>query len=142
MSKQANVPSNFIVSCMERGDRVSPYVYPGLEEMTGKVVMVQFVNDLCHDRNLNLQDVLGRTRRREYVETRQVAMYILREYEKKTFHDIGRLFDRDHATVIHAWKKFKSLMSVGDKEAEEIYSSAKRIYLYQKIHNYGEQKNL
>lgn len=124
------------------GDLVSPYVFPGLKEMTGKIVLVQFVSDLCEDRGLDLQQVLSRCRKKKYVELRQVAMYILRHYEKKTFQEIGRLFDRDHATAIHAWRTFHELMSVGDKRALGIYNDAKRIYLYHKFQNDGKQKNI
>lgn len=120
---------------MALGDRVSPYVFPGLKEMTGKIVLHQFVADLCEDKGLDLQAVLGRTRKKELVELRQVAMYILRHYEKKTFKEIGDLFDRDHATVIHAWRKFHELMSVNDRQALDIYKDAKRIYLYQKMYH-------
>lgn len=39
---------------------------------------------------------------REFAWERQVAMYLCRELTGKSLPVIGRLFDRDHTTVIHA----------------------------------------
>lgn len=44
------------------------------------------------------------TRRRPYVEIRQLAMYIIREMTMLPTSKIGKIFKRDHATVLHATK--------------------------------------
>jgi hypothetical protein len=40
--------------------------------------------------------------RRDCAWPRQVAMYLARELTPKSYPSIGRLFNRDHTTVIHA----------------------------------------
>jgi chromosomal replication initiation ATPase DnaA len=126
---------------MSSVDRVSPYVFPGLRELTGTVVLHTYVRELCEELNVPLQGVLGRSRIREYAELRQVCMWVMRRYEKKTFYEIGRLFGRDHATAVHACRKMNNLLEVGDKQTLELQKVAKRIYLYQKT-KHGEAENL
>ncbi len=70
------------------------------------------------DENLTMQDILvrvakefgadadavkGRGRRKELVQPRQVAMYLMRELTTHSFPEIGKFFsDRDHSTVMYA----------------------------------------
>ncbi len=51
-------------------------------------------------------DLTERGRKREVVEPRQVAMYLMRELLKLSYPHIGeKLGKRDHTTVIHAYEK-------------------------------------
>lgn len=140
MSKKATYIFPFIEFVVRDGKKVSPYVYVGLNELDGKVVVNQFVKDLCDYHQVGYDKVMGRCRENAYVELRQVIMYVLREYEKKTFKEIAKFFERDHATAVHAVKKYTHLLKLGDKKATEIFSTAKRLYLYQKLY-YGKQEN-
>jgi len=52
------------------------------------------------------KDILSKSRKKEIVGPRQVAMYLLREELKNSFPFIGRKFNgRDHTTAIHSYKK-------------------------------------
>jgi chromosomal replication initiator protein len=78
------------------------------------------------------KDILNRSRRKEIVKPRQIAMFLLREELKCSFPFIGeRLGKKDHTTAIHAYKKILGDLSknpVLDMELktlrEKIYSSA------------------
>ena len=140
MSKKETFIFPYIESVVHKGTKVSPYVYAGLNELDGKIVVNQFVKDLCDHHEVGYDKVMGRCRENRYVELRQVIMYVLREYEKKTFKEIAAFFERDHATAVHAVKKYHHLLLVGDRKAQEIFSTAKRLYLYQKLY-YGKQEN-
>ena len=60
----------------------------------------------------------GKSRQRELVTARQVAMYVFRELTDLSYPAIARLFGgRDHTTVIHAVDKIQRLM----KERKQIY---------------------
>lgn len=50
-------------------------------------------------------------RAKEVARPRQVAMYLARELTPKSLPDIGRLFNRDHTTVLHGVRKIESLMA-------------------------------
>ena len=43
-------------------------------------------------------------RKREYVQARQICMYLMTKYTRLSSTAIGNLFDKDHATVLHAVK--------------------------------------
>ncbi len=51
-------------------------------------------------------DLVGRSRNKEYVEPRQISMYLLRELLSMSYPDIAsRVGKRDHTTAIYACKK-------------------------------------
>jgi chromosomal replication initiator protein len=67
------------------------------------------------------KDILSRSRKREIVEPRQVAMYLLREELKSSFPFIGRKFNgKDHTTAIHSFKKVSEEIIKNKKLEDEI----------------------
>ncbi len=52
--------------------------------------------------SVSLEELRGRSRRRHVVRPRQIAMYLCRLYTDASLKEIGRLFQRDHTTVLHA----------------------------------------
>ena len=52
---------------------------------------------------------INKTRKREYVDARQQAMYFMRSL-KMSYASIGKLFNRNHATVMHAIKTVNNLL--------------------------------
>ena len=65
------------------------------------------------------EHILGRRRLRRYADARQMAMQIVRQSTKLNLTDIGRLFDRDHSTVIHAINSVKNLISISGDYRDE-----------------------
>jgi chromosomal replication initiator protein len=56
-------------------------------------------------------------------------MYLLREEMKASFPFIGRkLGDKDHTTVIHAYKKITAEMKLNEDLQNEINTLKQRIY--------------
>jgi chromosomal replication initiator protein len=55
--------------------------------------------------NVSLEAMTGPNRRKEIVEPRQVAMYLLREMSDLSYPYIGEKLGRDHTTAIHAYGK-------------------------------------
>ncbi len=51
---------------------------------------------------VSLEDMSSRSRKRDICIPRQVAMYLSRKYTEDSLVDIGKIFNRDHATVLHA----------------------------------------
>jgi len=65
--------------------------------------------------------IYEKTRRKEVVRPRQIAMYILREDFNTSFPLIGqKLGGRDHTTVIHAYEKIKGEVKKDDLLSQEI----------------------
>lgn len=46
--------------------------------------------------------IVSRTRAREYVEPRQIFMWLMRNRTSMGFKSIGKICGKDHSTVIHA----------------------------------------
>jgi len=73
--------------------------------------------------NTTLEDLKSKTRKKDVVVARQVAMFLAKEYTKNSLKVIGYHFGgRDHATVIHAVKCVQEMIETNPQIAEEIRS--------------------
>lgn len=70
-----------------------------------------------------LPDKAPGARKKEYVESRQLSMYILRIHCKYSFARAGAAVMRDHATAMHAIRTLDNL-AWGDKSIKELIDSA------------------
>ncbi len=67
-------------------------------------------------------------RKRQYALPRQYAMYLSRQLTKCSYPQIGRMFgDRDHTTVLFAYRKIAAMIASNDAAAEELRSLEQRI---------------
>ncbi len=67
------------------------------------------------------KDLLSKSRKKEFVIPRQVAMYLLRKELKQSFPSIGRKFNgKDHTTAIHSFKKISKEILKNKKLEQEI----------------------
>ena len=70
-----------------------------------------------------------RSRRREVVKPRQIAMFLLREDFRGSFPYIGQKFGgRDHTTAIHAYEKISRDSKIDQKLSDEIRILRERIH--------------
>ena len=69
-----------------------------------------------------------KTRKREIVIARQVAMYFAKEYTNMSLKSIGNHFGgRDHSTVIHALTSVSDLMDTDKKFRATMQDLIKKI---------------
>jgi chromosomal replication initiator protein len=79
--------------------------------------------------SIALADLTKRSRKKEVVKPRQIAMYLLREEIKLSFPDIGqKLGGRDHSTVIHACEKIKREEQTDEPLKNELVMIRQRVY--------------
>ncbi|HZZ99685.1 MAG TPA: helix-turn-helix domain-containing protein, partial [Candidatus Paceibacterota bacterium] len=79
--------------------------------------------------NISMNDLVKRSRKKEVVRPRQIAMYLLRDETKLSFPEIGqKLGGRDHSTVIHACEKIKSESAVDEPLKQELVLIKERVY--------------
>lgn len=79
--------------------------------------------------NVSLNDLSKRSRKKEVVRPRQIAMFLLREEGKLSFPEIGsKLGGRDHSTAIHAYEKIKSEEDSDESLKQELILIKERIY--------------
>jgi len=52
----------------------------------------------------------SKCRKRELNDVRQIAMWIIRKGTSMSFYDVGKVFNRHHATVLHAVRNVEGLI--------------------------------
>lgn len=60
---------------------------------------------ICRYYNLSRYELLSKSRATEIVKARQLGMYLMRKYSRMSTYRIGKVFNKDHATVIYATKQ-------------------------------------
>lgn len=75
--------------------RPDGYLLPGAA--TADLVMTEVARGF----HVTVDDMVGDSRQRVIVTARACAMAVIREATDLSFPDIGRLFERDHTTVMH-----------------------------------------
>lgn len=76
------------------------------------------VSKVCEHYKVDESVLHTKTRKREVVQVRQVAMFLAKKHTEHSASKIGHLIgNRDHATVLHACKIVKDLVEV-DKDAK------------------------
>ncbi len=53
---------------------------------------------------VSIKDLQSRSRKKAITVPRQIAMYLARKHTEESLVDIGRIFNRDHSTVLHSVK--------------------------------------
>lgn len=75
------------------------------------------------------KDLLHRSRKKDVVRPRQIAMYIMREELKSSYPTIGeRLGGRDHTTAIHSCEKIGQELLISTDLEEEIQAIKNKIF--------------
>lgn len=77
--------------------------------------------------DIRVADMTSRKRPEHIAFPRQVAMYLSREFTNHSLIEIGRAFQRDHGTVLHAWRVVKDLMDVDPKIRDQIVFLTRKI---------------
>ncbi len=79
--------------------------------------------------HVDIADLTGRSRNKEVVVPRQVAMYLLREETDTSLPQIGDLLGgRDHTTVMYAHDKISEQIEADDIRRREILSIKELLY--------------
>ena len=75
------------------------------------------------------KNLFEKTRRKEVVKPRQIAMYLMREDFNGSFPYIGKKFGgRDHTTAIHAYTKILNDLKKDDRLKEELKTIRAQLY--------------
>lgn len=70
----------------------------------------QLISELVSSQfKISIQDMQSKSRKKKISFPRQMAMYLSRKHTDETLADIGRVFNRDHSTVMHSIKVISGL---------------------------------
>jgi len=71
--------------------------------------------------NVKLEDITGKSRKKEIARVRHIAIYLAREMTDNSFPALGKKFgNRDHSTVMHSHKKINRMVEETPLFYEEI----------------------
>lgn len=76
-----------------------------MRALTKPVTDAQVLAAVAEVYSVSIEDLSGRSRRKEVVEPRQVAMFLLRDMLDLSYPTIGEKLGRDHTTAIHSFEK-------------------------------------
>ncbi len=85
------------------------------------------VSEFLH---IEMEDLKGKTRKKEIVIARQIAMYLAKEYTTHSLKSIGYYFGgRDHSTVIHAIQAVNDMIDTDSRVKNNIHDIKKKLKL-------------
>jgi chromosomal replication initiator protein len=92
-------------------------------------ISIDYIQKLvCEFYSIPVEAVKSKTRKREIVQARQIAMYFAKDLTKASLKNIGMHFGgRDHSTVIHACQTVNDLMDTDKKFRYDVDEIEKRI---------------
>ena len=86
--------------------------------MPSPALIIEYI---CRYYDVDEEQVRGQGRKRDLMEARQTAMYLIRRMTNLSLNDIGKEFgDRDHSTILHSLDKVESTMRSDPAFAEKV----------------------
>lgn len=85
-----------------------------------KVTIDEIQTKVAEYFKVRVADLRSERRERSIARPRQIAMYLAKKLTVRSLPDIGRKFDRDHTTVMHAVKKVEELMQTDSGISEDV----------------------
>ena len=83
----------------------------------------EILEKVCQHYGVSQQSVSGRSRKKDYVQVRQVSMYLAQKYTKMPASRIGQLIGgRDHSTVIHSCNTIEQRIKTDKNFSTELNS--------------------
>jgi chromosomal replication initiator protein len=93
------------------------------------LTIIQVIKTIAEFYNIEEKNLFKKTRKREIVKPRQIAMYLLREDLSISYPYIGQKFgQRDHTTVIHAYRKISEIIKKDERLKQEINDIRNLLY--------------
>lgn len=77
--------------------------------------------------SISKEDIMSSKRKKQFALPRQIVMYLCRDELDLTFQQIGKIFEKDHSTVMHSCSKIESELINNSKMKLEIDEIRKRI---------------
>lgn len=78
------------------------------------------VDAVCAVYNITYWQMFGSSQKEEIVDARHMAMFMIRKHTKLSLPAIGKIFNRAHATILHACRRIateKGIYRGVDREA-------------------------
>lgn len=93
-----------------------------LRSIDRKTTIDEIQKKVAEHFNISVKEMQSSRRARNVARPRQIAMYLAKQLTSRSLPEIGRKFDRDHTTVMHAVRKVEELVLEDAAMAESIES--------------------
>lgn len=100
---------------------ISPYVFPGLRDKKiefmstrwkrNEAIANNIIQSICFDHDVRKNEVIGTLRFANIVRARYLSVFLIRKKTDLSLKEIGKIFNRDHATVMYAIDSIKDQIS-------------------------------
>ncbi|MGC9344656.1 MAG: helix-turn-helix domain-containing protein, partial [Bacteroidales bacterium] len=96
---------------------------------TKREISIDYIQKVvCNYFNIGVEQLQSKTRKREIVQARQVAMYFSKSLTKSSLATIGtQIGGKDHATVLHACKTVNNLIETDKRFRIQIDEIEKKL---------------
>lgn len=91
-----------------------------LRSIDRKTTIDEIQKKVAEHFNISVKELQSSRRARTVARPRQIAMYLAKQLTSRSLPEIGRKFDRDHTTVMHAVRKVEELIVEDPALAENI----------------------
>lgn len=81
---------------------------------SGHIQIKTIIGVVAEHYGISASDIISSRRTANVVRPRQVAMYLAKTLTLRSLPEIGRLFDRDHTTVIASIRRIQSIMDADE----------------------------
>lgn len=78
------------------------------------------IDTVCKYYNVKKEQILGKSRPKNVVIPRQMAMYIAREELNDSFPALVKYFNKDHSTIVHAYERVQKALKNNDRTRKEL----------------------
>jgi chromosomal replication initiator protein len=107
---------------------VEEIINKAIQNVSKKVTDKQIIKAVADFYNITPEDILIRKRKKEVVEPRQIAIYLLRDILDLSYPYIGEKIGRDHTTIIHAYEKINQEINKNSTLYQKILLIKESIY--------------
>ncbi|VWL84824.1 chromosomal replication initiator protein DnaA [Oceanivirga miroungae] len=93
-----------------------------------KMTAESIVKKIAKNYEISVEEIKSQKRQKTILMPRQIAMYLIKTNLMITYDAIGKIFDRDHTTVMNAIKKIETQLEIDRdfvKELEELNRNIK-----------------
>jgi chromosomal replication initiator protein len=96
---------------------------------TKKEISIDYIQRVvCDYFNMSIELLQSKTRKREIVQARQIAMYFSKNYTKSSLATIGtQIGVKDHATVLHACRTVSNLLETDKQFRQDVEEIEKKL---------------
>lgn len=91
------------------------------EEEHETITADKIIGSVCSFYKITKENLLGKSKKKELVQPRQICAYLMCEIMSIPLESIGKAMGgRDHTTIIHSRDKITNLIKVNDRIAKEV----------------------